>query len=327
MKRLLFFGDGEWATDSLKRLLHEPLEIIGLVARVNPTDPQLLALANELGLPVFQPKKVNSQAFVHQAAALKPDLNISVSYDQILRQPILETAPLGFINFHAGKLPEYRGRNVINWAIINGENEIGLTAHFVDQGIDTGDIIVQHTLPIGWTDTYEDVLQKVIAAFPELVSEAVRKVIHGDFEPVRQAHIPGTYFAARGEGDEWLDWSDTSLNIYNKIRAITRPGPGARTLRGDQTVIIWRAQYEPSWPKYTATPGQIVGRRPGKGVIVKTGDSTILVTELQVEDEPPKTPNWRIGTRLGLNTAAVVHQLLQRVAALEEQLQKRSQRG
>ncbi len=329
MKRLLFFGDGTWATNSLKRLLQEQWKIIGVVVRAHPTDPQLPTLAQERGLPVFQPENVNSEAFIAQVKSLKPDLNISVSYDQILRKAILETAPLGFINFHAGKLPQYRGRNVINWAIINGEDEIGITAHFVDEGIDTGDIIVQHTLPIEWTDTYQDILDKVIAAFPDLVSEAVRKVMDGDFTPIRQAHLPGTYFAARGEGDEWLNWEDSSLNIYNKIRAITRPGPGARTLWGAKTVIIWKARYDPSWPAYTATPGQVVGRRPGEGVIVKTGDSTILITEIQTEGEGPKIPKWRIGTRLGLNHVAVIHQLLQRVAALEEKLQTPSdaQRG
>ncbi|RME57113.1 methionyl-tRNA formyltransferase [Candidatus Parcubacteria bacterium] len=323
-KRLLIFGDGEWATNSLKRLLQEKWEIAGIVARVKPTDPKLLKLAKEFRLPVFQPANVNRETFVSQVNALQPDLNISISYDQILQKAIRETAPLGFINFHAGKLPQYRGRNVINWAIINGETEIGLTAHFVDDGIDTGDIIVQRTLPITWTDTYQSVLNKVIAAFPDLVSETVHKVVTGNFTPIRQAHLPGTYFAARGEGDEWLNWEDTSVNIYRKIRAITHPGPGARTLLGNRPVIIWKAQYDPSWPKYMATPGQVVGKRPN-GVIVKTGDSTILITKVQIENEQPQTPKWRIGTRLGINQTDILYQLINQIAQLERKIQEISE--
>ena len=110
-----------------------------------------------------------------EAGRHSPDLNLSVSYDQIIRRPLLEAAPLGFVNFHAGKLPIYRGRNVVNWALINGETEIGLTAHFMDEGIDTGDILLQRTLPIAWTDTYGDVLSRVVDAFPDLVRDAVAR--------------------------------------------------------------------------------------------------------------------------------------------------------
>jgi len=94
---------------------------------------------------------------------------------------------LGCLNFHAGKLPFYRGRNVINWAIINGEREIGITAHFMDEGIDTGDILLQRTEPIGWTDTYGDVLARVVAAIPPLVEESVELVASADYQVQHQA--------------------------------------------------------------------------------------------------------------------------------------------
>ena len=119
--RILFFGDGAWAVKSLDRLLRDGWNILGVVARTKPTDRKLLDMAEIMGHPLYQPKKVNSPEFIDQVKEIGPDLNISVSYDQILRRPIIETAPRGFINFHAGKLPFYRGRNVINWAIINGE--------------------------------------------------------------------------------------------------------------------------------------------------------------------------------------------------------------
>lgn len=106
-----------------------------------------------------------------KVAALPPEFNLAVSYNQIPPGPILKTAPLGFINFHAGKLPYCRGRNVTNWAIINGEREIGLTAHYIDRGIDTGDIILQRAVSMAWKDAYRDVPDKALMAFPNLVAD------------------------------------------------------------------------------------------------------------------------------------------------------------
>ena len=317
--QILFFGDGEWATRALSLLATDGWSIPAVVLRTRPTDPALAELAYKLGAQTLQPRRVNSAAFLETVRQIGPDLNLSVSYDQILQRPILNTAPRGFINVHAGALPLYRGRNVINWVLINGENEIGVTVHYVDEGIDTGDIILQRMLPIAWTDTYADVLRSVVAAIPPLIAEAARRIADDRVKRTPQSQLLGTYFASRGPGDEWLDWHDTSLNLYNKIRAITRPGPGARTLIDDRVVIVWRATYDRNWPRYLATPGQVVGRRPDQGVQVKTGDSTLLLEEIQFVGENPVEPTWRIGTRLGVNLLDYIHRLETRIHDLERQ--------
>jgi methionyl-tRNA formyltransferase len=316
--RILLFGDGAWATNSLLALREAGNQLVGLVVRAKPSSPELAKTARSLAIPVFQPQNPNSSDFVDMVVSLRPDLNLSISYDRIARSLLLESAPLGFVNFHAGKLPYYRGRNVINWAIINGEEEIGLTSHYADEGIDTGDIILQHTLPIGWTDTYGDVLGKVVESFPALVLDTLALIASGNVERRPQANLSGTYFAGREEGDEWLDWTDTSLNLHNKVRAITRPGPGSRTLLGDRGVVVWRACYDPTWPSYLATPGQVVGCRQD-GVLIKTGDSTLLLQEVQVEGEEPTVPRWRIGTRLGANLMEYLHTISKRLEVLESQ--------
>ncbi len=323
--RLLFFGDGRWATLSLRRLVDEGYEVLGVVLRVSPTDPDLADMARSLGIPVHQPQKINSPSFVDMVRAAAPDLNLTVSYDQILRRSLLGIARLGFINFHAGDLPYYRGRNAVNWAIINGEESIGLTAHFVDEGIDTGDIVLQRSLPIGWADTYADVLERIEQAMPDLVSETVHSIISGRAERCGQAHLQGTYYAARKEGDEWLDWASNSRDLYNKIRAITHPGPGARTVIDGQPVVVWSAVYDPGWPIYTATPGEIVGRRSGGGVYVKTGDSTLLVEKVQMVEGGEVVPNWTIGTRLGLNVFDYLYSLQNRLADLERRMVEKGQ--
>jgi methionyl-tRNA formyltransferase len=266
------------------------------VLRAEPTDDALGQAAARAGIPVEQPRSINAPDVVARLAALRPDLLVSVAYNQILRSEARGAAPLGALNLHAGKLPFYRGRNVVNWALINGEAEIGITAHLMDDGIDTGDIVLQRTLPVGWTDTYGDLLERIIDAVPALAVEAVDLVAAG--APVRpQRHLVGTYFGGRGPGDEWIDWSDSSVRLHNFIRAITRPGPGARTSLDGTEIVVWRAYHDRGWPSYIAIPGQVVGRGQG-GAIVKTGDSTLLVQEIETNGRCG-LPDWPVGTRLG----------------------------
>ena len=317
LPRIAFFGDGPWAASSLELLAAEGYPIAGVIERVAPSDASLGEVARAMGVPLLRPAKAAAPAFAAELAALEPELGLSISYNQILRRPVLDLPRLGVVNFHAGMLPRYRGRNVINWAIINGEEEIGITAHQVDEGIDTGAIILQRALPIGWTDTYGDVLRRVVAAFPSLVADAVRLVATGRAVPVPQDESAATYFGGREEGDEWLDWSEPSRRLHNKIRGITRPGPGARTLLGEREVVIWRAHYEPRWPAYQATPGQVVGRAPDGSAIVKTGDSTIRVCEVQLAGEECGAPRWPVGTRLGANLTSALLAMKASLAALE----------
>lgn len=303
--RVLLLGDGVWATRTLAALGHSPHAVVGVLLRAAPSDDSLGALADQLRIPLLQPASVNAPDAVLAIRALRPDLLLSIAYNQILRAPVRAVAPLGALNIHAGKLPWYRGRNVINWAIINGEHEIGVTAHFMDDGIDTGDIVLQRTLPIEWRDTYGDVLQRVITAVPGLVLEALDLIAAGSPPRRPQRHLPGSYFGGRGDGDEWLDWTESSVTLHNKIRAITHPGPGARTELRGQRVTIWQAFFDPAWPRYVATPGQVTGR-DADGVFVKTGDATIRVERVALNDGPEVVPPWPVGTRLEPNRVMAV---------------------
>ncbi len=204
----------------------------------------------------------------------------------------------------------------MNWAILNGETEIGLTVHHMDEGIDTGDIVLQRTLPIGWTDDYATVLARVVAAVPDIVAEAVAHLLGGNAARQPQNHALATYYGGRGPGDEWLDWNASSRDLHNKVRGITRPGPGARTLVAGSQLIVWRAHWDPAWPLYRATPGQVVGR-DRRGVLVKTGDSTLQLIEVQQGDETAAVPDWPIGTRLGTDVKAMLSALISRLETLE----------
>lgn len=317
--RILIIGDGPWAANVLLPLTQAGHEIAAVILRDTPSDSSLEAAARVLNVPVLRPANVNAPEFVEMIKWMDADLGVSIACNQIMRRPLLDSARRGFVNFHAGQLPRYRGRNVINWAIINGESEIGLTAHFVDEGIDTGDIILQQTLPIEWNEDYGDVLRRIVEYFPAFVVEAIRGLESGELKRQPQRNLSSTYFSGRSEGDEWIDWSATSFDLYNKVRAISRPGPGARTLLGDKAVIIWKAAYDPNWPTYIATPGQVVGRSDD-GAVVKTGNSTIVLKEVQVDNGPCEVPAWPIGTRLGINLFSLIQSLQSRIRELESQL-------
>jgi methionyl-tRNA formyltransferase len=313
--RIILFGDGDWATNCLRPLHDAGYDLAAVVLRARPSGSGLADAASRLGVPMLQPPRVNAPEFVATIAGLRSEVNLSIAYDQIFGSAMRQTSAW-FLNVHAGKLPAYRGRNIINWAIINGETEIGVTVHLVDRGIDTGDILLQRILPIGWTDTYGDVLARVVREVPSLVVDTLDRIKNGRAEP-RPQEGGGTYFGGRREGDEWLDWSQPSADIYNKIRGITHPGPGARTMFGDEPFTIWRAAYDPRWPRYRATPGDVVGRAAGVGVIVKTGDSTLLVQDVQRESRPPGIATWPIGARLGVDPAAMLTALLARADRLQ----------
>lgn len=302
--RLVLFGDGAWAARSLDRLLAEGHEVASVVARRHPTDGALNEAAERNRLPVLAPERVNTHEFLARVASLRPDLCVSVSYDQIIQAPLREIAPRGFINAHAGKLPHYRGRSPINWALINGEPEIGITVHLMDGGIDTGDILVQRAVPVGWEDDYGDVLGRVVAAVPDLLADAVRSLADGTGRRRPQAHLTGSYYRRRGPGDEWLDWSAPAVEVYNKIRALAKPGPGAVTHLEGRRVVVWRASHDISWPAVHAPPGEILEGRSGRGVLVAAGDRGVFVDRVGI-DGREEVPSFPLPSRFGppLHTA------------------------
>jgi methionyl-tRNA formyltransferase len=313
--RLVLFGDGRWAADTLDRLLDDGHAVAAAVLRARPSDDALERAARARGVPLLQPPDVNAAACVRSVRALSPEVNLSVAYDQIFGPSVRATAPW-FLNVHAGQLPRYRGRNVINWAIINGERDIGVTLHVVDEGVDTGPVLLQRLLPIGWTDGYGDVLARVVAAVPSLVADGLAAIAAGRAQLQAQPPV-GTYFSGRRTGDEWLDWGRPSIELYNKIRGITRPGPGARTWHDGDTVVVWRAALDPEWPAYIATPGEVVGRERGRGVFVKTGTSILLLQEVECGSRGVEIPSWPIGTRLGIDVAEAARDWLTRANRLQ----------
>jgi methionyl-tRNA formyltransferase len=322
-----FFGDGRWAHRSLNHIISsDALEVAFIVARHAQPDPALEAYAERLGVPFYTDPNVNRPEFIDTIRDHETDIHVSMSFDQILKAEIINLAPEGFINCHAGALPFYRGRNVLNWALINGERRFGVTVHDIDEGIDTGDIVLQRFGDITHEDDYGSLLDKAVELCAETLFEALLQIEEGRATrtPQAQIHPVGFYSSSRRKGDEWIDWTWSTRRIYNLIRAIAPPGPGARTLLECRPIAILRSEHIPEAPHYRDRPGTVVGRDDG-GITVKTGDTTLRVTQVaNLVDgafEDKRTPSFRIGTTFGVNLMHEITRLRQRVVALETRLE------
>lgn len=302
--RIGYFADGPWSHKALELISNtDGLDVVFIVPRYDTQDPILKEMASELGVPYLPVENVNTEQFIKSMDEYRPELLVSMSFNQILKKDIIDYAPLGFINCHAGALPFYRGRNPLNWVLINGESNFGITVHYVDEGIDTGDIIEQRLYPISSKDTYGTLLQCAIKECATVLYSAILNIANDDIEVIKQSdiHPVGTYFGIRTFGDEVIDFSWSAVRVTNFVRAISYPGPSARfSFNGDE-YSIEAAELIPEAPIYIATIGEVVGKNE-KGVVVKVGDSTVLITLIGRIDKggvvDAQIPTFRIGSRL-----------------------------
>ena len=315
---ILFYGDGPWAHQALNKIITSNEFVInGVVLRYETQDPVLRKIAEENNFQVYVNKNVNSKEFIALSKSLELDLSVSMSFNQIITKELRETNRIGFINCHAGKLPYYRGRNILNWVLINDEKEFGITTHFIDDGIDTGDIISQALIPIEETDNYGTLLEKAIKKAPEILFDAMIKIKSNNYHVIKQNHIPGTYFSQRRIGDEFINWEWNSRRIHNFVRALVEPAPGAQTFLDQQKIFVWDTA-ETNIPKFISTPGEII-KKEQDGIIVKTGDTAIKIKEISTENKPEKKiPNYRIGKRFQNYTEFKIKQLEQKIREMEK---------
>jgi methionyl-tRNA formyltransferase len=322
--RIGFFGDGPWAVLALERLIELPgLDVAVVVGRSPDPDQELKTLAETHGVTFQSPHNVNNGDYLRTLAELNCDFHVSMSYDQIFRAEFLRTARDGAINCHAGLLPFYRGRNPLNWALINNESEFGITVHEIAIGIDTGDIILQRRLPIDPSSNYASLLKDAQTACADVLVEAVRLKMNGQVKLIEQSsiHPVGFYVGRRLAGDEIIDWSLSAERIHNFVRALVPPGPAARTNIGDSHFAVLRTALISGAPAYIATEGEVVGRAD-QYVVVKAADMVLAVSQVAPIDKhgrlgEPLTPRWPIGTRLGRNVHVELEDLHERVSRLE----------
>jgi methionyl-tRNA formyltransferase len=282
-----YFADGPWSHKTFDYLVKDPeVKISFICARYESKDETLKDLAKFYNIDYFKDKNVNSDKFISILKKYNCDLFISMSFNQIFKSKIINLTKYKIINCHAGKLPFYRGRNVLNWVLINDEKDFGITVHYVDEGIDTGDIILQKTFQITDSDNYKTILKKAYLECANILYEVVSMFKKGNVIAYKQKELANisSYFSKRKEGDEILNWNQTSREIFNFVRAICKPGPVARAFINLNEMKINKVELIDKVTNYDYEfkIGNVVDIA-NNSFIVKTKDNFINITEFEFD--------------------------------------------
>jgi methionyl-tRNA formyltransferase len=240
-------------------------------------------LARQVRIPLRHVDDVNN--YVEEISSLKPDLIYIIGWPQLVRQSILSIAPC--IGMHPAPLPRRRGGAPLNWQLIDGERQSAVSLLKLGTGVDDGDILLQLPFEIGDTDYIEDVLNMVNQLTYQGVRDSFLQICSGKAQWIQQDHSRATVMRRRRPDDGLINWNDSALRIYNLIRAVSHPFPGAFSNIDDSVIKIWRSDIPQGYrPKLKAIPGEVLDLFKGN-IVVSCRDYCIAISELQVGDDLP----------------------------------------
>lgn len=242
------------------------------------SSPPVKDTALAYGIPVFQPVRLKEPESVDRIRDAAPEVIAVAAYGKILPREILSLPDNGCINIHASLLPKYRGAAPIQRALFNGEKQTGITTMLMDEGLDTGDILLQKATPISDTDNFGVLYSRLSVMGAELLIETLALLEEGTLPRRPQKHEESGIAPPLTQDDEKISWVKDAKAIRNQIRALD-PSPGARTLLDGKLLKIWRAKEFPGI--HQGVPGEVVGSNQD-GIIVRTGDGAVLIQELQL---------------------------------------------
>src|SRR5512138_912810 len=249
--RVVFMGTPEFAVPPLAALAAAGHELLAVVAQPDRPagrgqalkEPATKRWARERGVPVLQPEKVRDGRLAAELGALRPDVLCVAAYGRILGKDLLELAPHGAVNVHGSLLPRYRGAAPIQWAIASGEAETGVSIMQMDEGLDTGDVLLQRALPILPADTAETLAPRLAALGGEALAEALALLETGELVPVKQDASKATLAPILEKEHGRIDWSRPAGEIANRLRGFT-PWPGAWTTLEGKVLKVLQADVE-----------------------------------------------------------------------------------
>ena len=299
--RIVFMGTPDFSVPALKALVEAGHQVIAVVTQpdkpkgrgkeVQMTPVKIQAM--EYGIPVYQPAKVREASFVEVLKGLEADVYVVIAFGQILPKAVLELPKYGCINIHASLLPKYRGAAPIQWCVIDGERETGITTMMMDVGLDTGDMLEKAVIPIEEEETGGSLHDKLSMAGGDLILSTLKKLEEGTLVRTPQTD-EGTCYAkmlTKSLGD--IDWNQGAVSIERLIRGLN-PWPSAYTMWNGKTIKIWAADViagreaadflsESGVPAETGTaPGTVVCSDK-RGLVVSTGGGLLSIRELQME--------------------------------------------
>jgi len=286
-------GTPDFAATILDRILQSGHEVIGVVTQpdkqkgreheISYSPVKELALKHDL--PLYQPTKVRDEEFLKLLEEQKPEIILVAAFGQILPKRLLDIPSYGCINVHASLLPKYRGAAPIQYSIIDGEKETGITIMYMDVGIDTGDIILQESIPITKEDTGGSLFDKLATLGGELLLKAMKQLEAKCAERNVQDNEKATNVKMIAKEMGRIDFTQSAIRIERLVRGLN-PWPSAYTMLEGRTLKIWKSEAVPGI--YTAVPGEVVA--VGKDSIsVMTGEGVLIITELQLEGKKRMT--------------------------------------
>jgi len=281
--RIALIGQAAFGADVLKGILKQGQEVVGVFCppdRGDKVDP-IKQAALDAGIQVFQPKRMKDPEAYDRMVSLNPDLAVLAFVTDIVPGKVLDVPKLGSICYHPSILPKYRGASAINWAVINGETKSGLTIFWVDEGIDTGDMLLQKEVDIGPNETTGEVyFNKLYPLGVEAVLEAVDLIAKGQAPRLPQDHSKGTYDPPCDEKVAGLDWNLSGRQVFNFIRGCD-PQPGATTSFRGEKVKLYNAQFLEE--AHSAQPGEVL-EVTDKGLKVAVFGAAVLITRFRTKD-------------------------------------------
>jgi methionyl-tRNA formyltransferase len=285
MFNVIFMGTPDFAVPSLKALkefgcnvslvVTQPDKPKGRGRKLSP--PAVKAAAIELDLPVIQPVSVKTDDFYNQISDIAPDLLVVVAFGHVLPKRILEIPTYGAINVHASLLPKYRGPAPIQWAIINGDAETGVTTMLMDKGLDTGEMLLTIKTPITPDDTSETLHDRLAIDGAAVLKDTLKGLENQSIRPLSQQHALATYAPMLFKKDGRIDWSLSAKKIEQFIRGMT-PWPGAFTYDGEKRLKIFKARIKSV--NTSEKPGTVI-KGFSNELRVATGDGALSIIEIQ----------------------------------------------
>ena len=287
--KIVFMGTPEFAVPSLKALCENGYDVVGVFTQ--PDRPKgrgnkviaspVKQYAVEKNIPVFQPLRIRKDG-VEDLKALAPDLCVTAAFGQILSQEILDIPRIGTVNVHASLLPKHRGSAPINWAILQGDEVVGVTTMMTDKGIDTGDMLLKAETPYIKGETAGELTLRMAELGAQLLIDTLKKLEEGALERIPQDHANMTYDPMLTKEMGVIDWAEQAKDIVNRIHGLN-PWPGCSTAIEGGRLKLLRAEVAEG----KGQPGEIIVADPKQGLVVAAGEGAVRVTQLQAPGGKP----------------------------------------
>ena len=287
--RCLLFAYHEMGYGCMEALLEMGAPVAALFTHEDDAHEEIwwrscIDLARRHGVPIHTPERLDD-AWIERIAAMRPAIIYSFYYRNLLPDAALRAAPLGAYNLHGSLLPAYRGRAPVNWMLVNGEREAGVTLHHMVARADAGDIVGQRAVAIDDSDTALTLYRKLVPAGVALLTEMHPLIVAGRAPRRPQDLSRGSYFGRRRPEDGRIDWRWPARRIFNLVRAVTHPYPGAFCALGGRKLFVWESRIASEAGRRGA-PGEIVSTGDSGAVEVAAGEGTLWIARAQFEGAP-----------------------------------------